>query len=345
MLSRLAIVSLLLASAFPVFGQRVRPSPNPRSISGQVRMDQKPAPQGVLVLLDVAPQSNVAVTGSGSAAQTMTDSSGKFFFDHLEQVGTKHGQEYFAVTVRYPGYRDAVQVVDLSSSPRGYALLEIGRDTSRDTPNVPPEGAGATISARQPASAEAQKTLAQGQQLLLEKHDPRASIDDFKKVVKLDPQYGPGYVLLGTAYMQTQEWSDARAAFEQAAKIDPKNAAASLGIGAALNQLKDYPGAQKALLQSLQLKPDSAEAEYELARSLYAQSKWEDAEPHVHKSIALNKDYASPHLLMGNIYLRRRDANAALAEYQEYLRLAPEGPQASAAKEIVDRIQRALGQK
>ncbi len=81
------------------------------------------------------------------------------------------------------------------------------------------------------------------------------------------------------------------------------------------------------------------------ARSLWAQGKWQEAEPHVHKAIAISKDFAPSHVLMGNIYLRHRDANSAMSEFQEYLRLDPEGEHAEAVKQMISKIQKALEQR
>ena len=195
----------------------------------------------------------------------------------------------------------------------------------------------------QPLSAAAQESLAKGQELMFKKHDAKASIEHFKKVVELDPAYLQGHILLGNAYMQTRQWAEARSSFERAAKLEPLSSVAFLGIGAALNQQLDYTGAQEPLRQSLELNRDSSEAHYELARSLWGSNKWQEAEPHVRRAIALNKDYASPHVLMGNIYLQEENPNFAMAEFQEYLRLDPQGPDAPAVKEIVAKIQKVLG--
>ncbi|HYL92680.1 MAG TPA: tetratricopeptide repeat protein, partial [Alphaproteobacteria bacterium] len=161
------------------------------------------------------------------------------------------------------------------------------------------------------SSADARAALAQGRKRLVEDHDAKGSLDDLKKAVKLDPKSVPAYLLLGTAYMQTQQWTPAQAAFEQAAKLEPANAQAYLGIGAALNQKLDYAGAQKALLRSLELKTDSAEAHYELARTLWSLYKFPEAEIHVRKAIELNPGYSSPHILLANLYLVKEDPEAA----------------------------------
>jgi tetratricopeptide (TPR) repeat protein len=194
-----------------------------------------------------------------------------------------------------------------------------------------------------PASPEAREALAKAHELMFKQHNAKASIEYFKKVVELDPAFLQGHILLGNAYMQMGQWTEAQSSFEKAAKLEPLSSVALLGIGAALNQQLDYNGAQEPLRQSLELNRDSAEAHYELARTLWGLNKWEEAEPHVRKAIELNKDYAGPHVLMGNIYLQEENPNFALAEFKEYLRLEPQGPDAPAVKEIVAKIQKALG--
>jgi len=199
--------------------------------------------------------------------------------------------------------------------------------------------------AKRRTSPEVEDTMNKGRELLFQKHDAKASIEEFKKVIKLDPWYGQGYLLLGFAHMQLQHWSEAQWAFEEAAKVEPGNAQAYLGSGSALNEQKDYAGAQKALQHSLELQPDSAEAHYEMARSLCALGKWEAAEPHASRAIEINKDYSGPHVLMGNIYLQQEDPDAALAEFQEYLRLDPQGSLAPQVKEMVSQLEKALAAK
>ncbi|HLK08173.1 MAG TPA: tetratricopeptide repeat protein [Candidatus Angelobacter sp.] len=222
-----------------------------------------------------------------------------------------------------------------STAPRSTAPAQ----AAQPTPTPAPEAH------KRRSIPEVEDAMAKGEELLFKKHDARASLDEFKRAAKLDPWYGQAYMLQGLAQMQLQQWSDAQWAFEEATKVEPGNAKAYLGAGSALNEQKNYLEAQKALQHSLEIRPDSAEAHYELARSFWGLGKWQAAEPHVRQAIALNKDYAGPHSLMGNIYLQQEDAEAALAEFQECLRLDPEGSLAPSVKEIIARIKKALGKE
>jgi len=230
------------------------------------------------------------------------------------------------------------------ASSCGLAVAQAGKSSQTPPPN-PPASSASQEAVRRPIRPEAQEALDRAQELLFRKHDPDASIVEFKKAVKLDPWHGPSYVLMGLAYMQLQRWGEAQLAFEEATKVEPGNAQGFLGLGSALNEQHNYPEAQRALEHSLELNPASAEAHYELARTLGASGRWKAAEPHARQAISLNPDYAGPHALMGNVYLDQQDPESALKEFRAYLRLDPEGSLAPSVKQIIAEIEKATGTK
>src|SRR5258708_35132765 len=150
----------------------------------------------------------------------------------------------------------------------------------------------ATSNASRPLSSpEVREAIAKGQELLFQK-DVKGGIANFKKAVELDPQYVRGYVLLGNAYMQAQQWTDAQAAFEKASRLAPNDVTALLGLGSPLNQQEDWSGALGPLTQCLQLQTDSAEGHYQIARSLIGLERMQDAELHIRMSSELHGKYA-----------------------------------------------------
>ena len=168
------------------------------------------------------------------------------------------------------------------------------------------------------------------------------SIFHFKKAIELCASFPQAYTMLGTAYLQLSNLRDAESALEKAIQLDPKSAEANIELGTVFNQMKNYPEAEKALKQGLDLNPDAAAGHYELAQTYWAMGRWQDAEPHVTKALAAVPDVAPVHVLMGNILLKKKDAPGALHEFQEYLRLDPNGSMAPAVRDIIDKIQKAL---
>jgi hypothetical protein len=48
---------------------------------------------------------------------------------------------------------------------------------------------------------------------------------------------------------------------------------------------------------------------------------------------------------MGNIELRKRNGQAALQQFQDYLKLEPQGAMAPSVRDLVSKLQKALGQQ
>src|SRR6266478_3630372 len=116
-LSYFFFLSIVLSGPL-LIGQRAQQS-IAGEIHGQVRIDNQPAPPGLLVLLDVAPGMQSGLVGNGQTSRTTTDSAGKFTFDNVPVV--RGVQEKFLVTIQTSGYRTATYVVDFGGSPRTFA--------------------------------------------------------------------------------------------------------------------------------------------------------------------------------------------------------------------------------
>ena len=333
-----------LASPYLLSAQR----PAPRQIIGQVHISGETAPAGLSVSLQIAASQSTTPDEDAIIARSITDEDGKYVFAHVETIGDHHGKELFLVSAEFPAHKLAFQFADLRVAAVVTANLDLQPESdtpaAKDTPEVADSSNAAPAIDHQPLGDGAPEALARAQEKLFRKHDPQGSLEDLKRLVQIDPWYAPGFLLLGLANMQLQRWSDAQKAFEQATKAEPGNAQAFLGIGSAMNEQKSYEAAEKTLEHALELKPDSAEAHYELARSLWGLGKVTAAEEHTGQAIELKKDYSGPHALMGNIKLQHEEPEAALAEFQEYLRLDPQGSLAPEVKEMVEKLKKAVQQ-
>lgn len=321
------LFAVICLACFPVWAQK---SPTFRtSIRGSVRdAVTHRALERVVVMVESQ--------DSGYAGQAQTDTSGKFDLQGL-------AASVFVVRVRFPGYEEMSQRVDLTVTSSNYLTFELQPKPRKEAPAVAPEGPDARLNARMAAVPEkARKEFTRARELWQEGQDPQRCIGHLKKAIKIYPQFPDAYVLLATAYVQQTNPSQARSALDQAIEMNPQLPEARFTLGMLQNSQKDYAGAEKSLTEGLRLAPESPEGHYELAKTYWALGRWQDAEPHALKAAALQPSMAPVHVILGNIALRKRDTQGALKEFQEYLKLDPTGPMAENVQAMAKKIQNAV---
>jgi tetratricopeptide (TPR) repeat protein len=168
------------------------------------------------------------------------------------------------------------------------------------------------------------------------------SVRHFQKAIKLYNAYPQAYRMLGDAYVEKQQWPEAETALKKSIELQPDLAPAYFDLGALRNQTKNYPGAEEALKKGLELTPDATVGKYELAKTYWGMGRWQDAAPFAADTVKALPDLAAAHVLLANIRLKLRDAAGALHEYQEYLRIEPQGSMAPQVREMIEKIQKAL---
>jgi len=273
----------------------------------------------------------------GLAGQLMADARGKFEDIHLYK-------SRFTITIHANGYHDVITHIDLTADPREYIQVTL-HPLPTSASAIAPAAPGATVSVNDISVPEAaQAEFEKGRSLLLDKHKASDSVKSFQKAIQIAPSYPQAHFLLGTAYMDMGKWSDAETSLNKAISLNDKFDAAYLELGACLIEEKKFADAEKPLLRGLELAPDASRGHYDLGRTYYSLNRFQDAEPHARKAVALEPDFPEAHILLGNVLLRLRDGTHALAEFQEYLRLAPNGAFAGPTQELVKKPQAALAE-
>lgn len=286
-----------------------------------------PGPRGIHVRLE-------SLEG-GPAGDCETTEGGRCQFN-LTYSGV------YLVRMSERGYKEVIVRVELIGTSRGYANLEL-KPIPGEAPTESPQGeSGESVSALDLSIPEnARQEFEKGQSALKE-NKLDSGISHLRKAIKLYDAFPLAYTLLGSAYLEQKNWKEAETALQKATSLDSKSAEAYLALGAVFNQAKDYPRAETALLRGLELKPDASGGHYELAKTYWAIGRWQEAAPHVRKAVSDMPDLASPHVLLGNILLRENNPQGALHEYQEYLKLDPNGSMAPGVRQMIEKIQKAL---
>lgn len=136
--------------------------------------------------------------------------------------------------------------------------------------------------------------------VLLEE-DPAAAqeaIASYKNVLKLDPDYAPAHINLGTLYYNQSDYDLAEEHYRKAIESDPRYALAYFDLGNVLDETQRLAEAIGAYKAALQLAPTYADAHYNLALA----------------------------------YERSRQPRLAIKHWRSYLKLDAQGPWAAHAR-------------
>ena len=324
-MQRFALIFLgamaVLFASLPLCAQRAYSS---GQIDVQIRNpDGTPARRGIHVLLE---------SGEGGVVDDCrTVEKGKCSF--TATVGI------YIVRLNEAGYRPIGVRIELIGIMRQFAMIDL-KPLDEKAPAAPvrKENFGTQVPILElnvPDRARQEFELGQKS---LEARELDEGILHLQKALSIYDSFPQAHLLLGSAYLEQKKWTEAQTSLETAIRLNPKLAEAYLELGAVFNQLHEYPNAETALMRGLELSPDSPMGHYELAKAQWASGRWQDAAPHAAAAVAAMPDLGAAHVLLGNILLRKQDLDAALREYQTYLRLEPNGSMAAGTRDIVERI-------
>src|SRR5689334_6943042 len=306
-------------------------------IHGQVRFAEGGTPaEQVVVRLE-------SFDSGGSISEVFTDRLGKFSFTGLPPA-------QYSIRIHQSGYRDATQNVDMTTTTSGLVMLQLIRD-------IPIAGKSITGSIDANVPAAAQKEFDKGVAALAEggKDKTAFAVKCFEKAVSIYPKFVEARLKVGTGYMDLEQWDKAEKALLGTIEVDPKAFNAFFALGEVYLRENKMSDAEKILSQGLAIQDQSYLGHLNLARVYWeeaheikdlAQAKpaLEKSYDEVKRALVLNPNLAQAHLLKGNLLLRVGRVNDALTEFNEYLRLEPNGPFAAETRTLVERIKKATSQ-
>jgi tetratricopeptide (TPR) repeat protein len=155
--------------------------------------------------------------------------------------------------------------------------------------------------------------------------------------------------------MELGQWENADQALLSTIVVDPKAFNAFFALSEIYLRENKISEAETVLTKGLAIQDASYLGHLNLARVYWekareikdlAQAKpaLEKSYEEVKRALILDPDLAGAHLLKGNLLLRVGRANDALNEFNEYLRLEPNGPFATETRTLVDKIKKATSQ-
>jgi hypothetical protein len=289
---------------------------NTGGISGTVvAVDGKP-------VFDVLVQLHNISTGS-TLASAYTNIAGDFRFERVP-----YGRYEVVASHATSTIRENVDVENM--------LAVVNLHLGASDPNAPPAQNGLVSVAEYKVPRRAREAFQKAEEAIAHKR-PEDVSKYVQKALDISPTYAPALTLRGALSLDRNDIGAAVDDFEKAIHADGTYALAYGAMAAALNRLGKFDEALRAGERASSLSPNSFQAYFEMAKSYAAKADYSRALQQLTHA-QLVHEYAPLHLLRANVLVELKNYNDAADELKLFLKLAPNDPNSSAARDALGRI-------
>jgi len=167
-------------------------------------------------------------------------------------------------------------------------------------------------------------------------------ISDLEKAGKMKSFEAVASYYEGEILYQNDKRDDAKKAWQTAADraaeiiaTDKNDPTAQFYFGAASIRLKEYGDARKALKIALREDFDPAMVHYQIGLSYLYQEQWAKAKEEFDSGLEIRPDFAPIYFWRGMAWDKLGRKDNMLIDLDHYVRLAPDGPDASRARAVI----------
>ena len=309
-----AATLLCLAFACPL----TAPADQTVTLRGRVlTKDGQPVSTGVEISLESQE--------GGLVGRRSTDAFGNYVFD-----GLTAGE--YRLTVTADKFQVYQQDVNLEFRGQTYNvdvyLTAAGKPVAKAPPAVTDEAAPA---AARKEFEKGKRALDQGKAAEARRH--------LEKAVTAYPCYARAQTSLAEVDLHDRRPDDAEACFKKAVHCDGSFLDAFSELAELYIVQKKFAQSEEVLNQGLRLSPQAWLFRYEMGQAHYGLQKYTDSVQDYRLAQSLHPEMpAKFHIKLASAYMRTGDNSNALAEFQTYLRLEPNGQYAGPAREISGRM-------
>lgn len=249
-----------------------------------------------------------------------TESRGEFEFTRLVMT------EY-VLRVRHAGYLPVERMVNMNVEVGGRGsvfnvTLLLEPDLSA---KAAPQAAPALSARELKVPAEARHEFEKGYRELMERKNPAASVEHFRKAIERHRDYDEAYVQLALAYFQQRQRANALRTLSTAVEVYPRNARAFALLGKVLIDTNQVEPAQQALEEALAIDETMWGAHADLASLLLFRKELDPALLHARRALELNSEAPLTHVLLATVLKERQEYEEAVEVMDEFLRKFPQG--------------------
>jgi tetratricopeptide (TPR) repeat protein len=170
------------------------------------------------------------------------------------------------------------------------------------------------------------------------------AIAKFTRTTELNPKCSDCFYNLGFAYAQKKDYDQAEAAYKKAIEIKPNYAEAYSGLANIYNAQHKFDEAGAASAKASELSSagtaggatgGNVNAMYNQGIILWNGGKFADAKKQFETVVKADPNHADAHYWLAMALVNENNIPAAVPEFETYLKLAPDGPNAATAKAII----------
>jgi tetratricopeptide (TPR) repeat protein len=266
----------------------------------------------------------------GIVATGFTNSNGNFQFNNVRPGS-------YELVFDQPGYQEDREHLEIDGPVFG-VNVGLRRLSSAGTPGGP------TVSVRQLSIPEkARDAMSKGMTLLYRKSDYPGSIKQFQRAIQAYPNFYEAYAQMGLAYMRMKDLAQSEKALRKSIELsDEHYPDPMVMLAALLSSTQRFVDAEPLARKAVDLDDHSWHAQSELAHALLGLRRPEEAEQYAQAAVTLQPNNPALHLMLADVHLQLRNGPALLDDFNNYLKLAPNGPYAVQVREQRDQVQQRL---
>lgn len=169
------------------------------------------------------------------------------------------------------------------------------------------------------------------------------AVAKFESVLKEIPKCTECFVNIGSVKTMQKDYEAAEAAYKQALTLNPESADAYHGLATVYNAQKKFKEAQAMSAEAARRAPagaagGNADTLYNQGVIAWNANDFAAASEHFASAIKINPSHAESHFMLGRAYLNLGKLPEAAEEFQAYVKLAPDGPNAKEAQTNVEAL-------
>jgi tetratricopeptide (TPR) repeat protein len=275
----------------------------------------------------------------------LADSSGSFTFTSIAPgnytVEVNAGKAYEIarerVTVDQPlqpprARGDDIAMVPISTARRYTVMINLQPKASENI------GKPSVINAALAEVPDDARTLYEKAITLSQNGDTAKAIEDLKVAISIYPKFPLALNELGVDYLKSGDARRAVAPLRSATKLSPDAFSPKLNLGIALLETREFSEADAQLRAALKISSTPTGHMY-LGLTLVGVKRYDEAQHELETAISTGgENLGQAHRYLGGIYWMKHDNKRAIDEFESYLRLTPNAPDAERVRGTIKEL-------